>query len=141
KNLLEGYFEMGPIYLYGFLALNFFTAFTSIAGVSFVTGALLKNLTAGPGGLVSWSAGVMALCACLLVWGQYRLLDRFMKWLMSLLFVATVVAFLAALFASPAVDPSFDGPGAFTWESLPFLIALMGWMPAPVEMAVWQSLW
>jgi len=35
----------------------------------------------------------------------------------------------------------FRGPSAFDAASLGFLIALIGWMPAPIEGSVFQSLW
>ena len=35
---------------------------------------------------------------------------------------------------SPPVCP-------WTWATLPFLVALMGWMPAPIEISALNSLW
>jgi Mn2+/Fe2+ NRAMP family transporter len=36
---------------------------------------------------------------------------------------------------------NFTPPEFWAAASLPFVIALMGWMPAPIELSVWQSLW
>ena len=60
---------------------------------------------------------------------------------MIILVIATTVAFFAALEKGVAYQESFISPSIFTWASLPFLIALMGWMPGPIEMSAWQSLW
>jgi Mn2+/Fe2+ NRAMP family transporter len=40
--------------------------------------------------------------------------------------------------ASPGV---VEAPSPFTLAALPFLLALMGWMPIPIDVAVWHSLW
>ncbi|MCD8483669.1 MAG: hypothetical protein LR015_14055 [Verrucomicrobia bacterium] len=41
--------------------------------------------------------------------------------------------------AESAINGTLLSP--WTLASLPFLIALMGWMPAPIELSVWHSLW
>lgn len=35
----------------------------------------------------------------------------------------------------------FVDPSPWTWATLPFLVALMGWMPAPIEISALNSLW
>ena len=60
---------------------------------------------------------------------------------MVILIITTIIAFFAALDKGVAYQESFISPSIFTWASLPFLIALMGWMPGPIEMSAWQSLW
>jgi Mn2+/Fe2+ NRAMP family transporter len=61
---------------------------------------------------------------------------------MVLLFFSTL---LAAIFAIINHDPSQNNAiylsSAWTSDNLPFIIALMGWMPGPMEIGVWYSLW
>lgn len=141
ESLLDGYLRMGRSYLWLFLSLNLVTAMISVAGVTFVTAALAQNLFQLGLGAEIWSAILMTLAIVIIVVGRYRSLDLTMKVMMALLFVATVLAFGAALWHGPVAPPGFVGPSPWQAVHLGFLIALMGWMPAPIELSVWQSLW
>lgn len=141
ESLLDGYLRLGRGTLWLFLALNTVTAVISVAGVTFVTAALAENLLRLGVSATVWSAVLLAGCAALVLIGHYRWLDRSMKVIMAVLVVATVTALAAALAHGPVAPEGFQGPPAFRLAHLPFLIALMGWMPAPIELSVWQSLW
>ncbi len=77
----------------------------------------------------------------ILIIGHYRWLDISIKVIMVALFIATVTAFISSWFVSPARQPGFTDPSPWTEATFFFVIALMGWMPGPVEISVWQSLW
>lgn len=141
ESLLDGYLRMGRGYLWLFLVLNVVTAVISIAGVTFVTAALAQNLFQLGLGPEVWSALLMALALLVVVVGHYRSLDIAMKVMMALLFVATVLALGAAIWHGSVAPDGFIGPDPWQAVHLGFLIALMGWMPAPIELSVWQSLW
>ena len=140
KNLLDAYLALGKKYLILFLLLNIITGVGSIAAVTFVTAAIFQNLT-GYQSITFWSACIFIVSMLILLRGQYSWLDGIIKFLMIILVIATTVAFFAALERGVAYQESFISPSIFTWASLPFLIALMGWMPGPIEMSAWQSLW
>ena len=140
KNLLDAYLALGKKYLILFLLLNVITGVGSIAAVTFVTASIFQNLT-GYQSITFWSACIFIVSMIILLKGQYSWLDRIIKFLMIILVIATTVAFFAALEKGVAYQESFISPSIFTWASLPFLIALMGWMPGPIEMSAWQSLW
>lgn len=143
NNLLNGYRSMGQGYLVGFFILNLLTSIGTMAGVTYVTGALAYNLVGGWGSVNLWCGITLLVCAGILVIGHYRFLDATMKILMVLLLLATLTAFLVALQKGGGRVPvdKLDSSSAFDLTTLPFLIALMGWMPAPVETSVWQSIW
>ncbi|HMS02356.1 MAG TPA: Nramp family divalent metal transporter [Gemmatimonadaceae bacterium] len=141
ENLLDGYRRMGPVFLYAFLLLAAITAVGSIAGVTFVTAGLVQQFAAGAIPPVATSVGVMLVCVVLLVSGHYKALDTSMKVIMAVLVVATVVSVIASLSHGAVAPPDFVSPSPWTMSALPFLIALMGWMPAPIEISVFQSLW
>lgn len=142
ESLLEGYLKMGKLWLYSFLCLNAFSGVCAIAGVTFVTAALTQGLFGTAFNITLWSFILMLICLSILAIGHYSWLDRIIKPMMALLFLATVSAFLIAILNGPvaAAEPDHS-PSPWTKASLGFLIALMGWMPAPIEMSVWQSLW
>ena len=140
KNLLDAYLALGKKYLILFLLLNVITGVGSIAAVTFVTASIFQNLT-GYQSITFWSACIFIVSMIILLKGQYSWLDRIIKFLMVILIITTIIAFFAALEKGVAYQESFISPSIFTWASLPFLIALMGWMPGPIEMSAWQSLW
>ncbi|MGF1483718.1 MAG: NRAMP family divalent metal transporter [Opitutales bacterium] len=145
RNLLEGYRAMGVFPIWLFSVMNTVAAVISVAAVTIVTAALAENLSGLSLGLNLWSGILFVVCGTILVAGRYRLLDRIIKAMMVVLVVSTVVAFGAALVNGPAGNPEVAVTQVFTQEgfiaTLPFLIALMGWMPGPVEISAWQGLW
>lgn len=140
-NLLDGYRLMGRGFLYAFLALAAVSAVGSTAGVTFVTAGLAQHFFGAIVPPSVWSVLVMGVCVALLAGGHYRALQGTMKLIMAVLALATITAFVAALWHGPVAPPEFSGPSPWTVAALPFLIALMGWMPAPIEISVFQSLW
>lgn len=141
ENLLQGYKKLGKRYLYLFIFLNILTAIISIAGVTFVTSALASLLFPDHLDSTELSVIIMAFCAGLIFLGHYRLLDWVMKGIMLVLCTSTLFAFVMVIAKDPTLGRHYVGPSPWTWSAFPFLIALMGWMPAPIELSVWQSLW
>ncbi len=141
ESLLDGYLRLGRGALWLFFVLNTVTAVISVAGVTFVTAALAENFLQLGATATLWSAVLLAGCAAVVLIGHYRWLDRAMKLIMALLVVATVTALAVALAHGRVASAGYRGPDAFRLAHLGFLVALMGWMPAPIELSVWQSLW
>jgi len=142
ESLLAGYKRLGYSILLLYLLLTLATVFTVQAAVTGVTAALLQHVLNTS--LQPWvmSALILLVSAVLLLAGRYRLLDSSMKIIVVLLSLATLLA-AAAAFSQPAPLPSaplksfqFSDPLAVL-----FLIGLMGWMPAPIDLSVWHSLW
>lgn len=141
ENLLQGYRKLGRGFLYAFLLLNVFSAVISVSAVSIVTGVLAADFFGLGLNHVGWSAIIITICLLILLIGHYRWLDYTIKVIMALLFVATLTAFFSSWFVPEARAPGFEDPSPWSEASFFFIIALMGWMPGPVEISVWQSLW
>ena len=145
-SLLEGFQRRNAAYLPLYLVVSLITGTTTIAAVSFVAGLLLTNIPglAGqdPYGL---SIGVLVVSGLVLLLGHYRALDRLSKLLVFLLTLLTGVAAASLVMRGPVGDVAASwvstDPSPWTLANLAFLIPLMGWMPGPVEMCVWPSLW
>jgi Mn2+/Fe2+ NRAMP family transporter len=141
ENLLDGYKRMGKGFLYLFLALAVISGMASTAAVTFLTVAILQHFLGYMLPASVWAAAVMAVCVLLLKSGQYRHLDRAIKPIMALLALATFIALVGAIMSEPVQAPDFVAPTPWTLGTVVFLVALMGWMPAPIEVSVFQSLW
>ena len=145
-SLLEGFQQRNRTYLPVYLLVSLFTGTFTIAAVSFVAGLLLTNVPVlaqvNPFAL---AIAVLAASGLILFMGKYRALDRLSKLLVALLTLLTGVAALSLLLRGPAGDVasswSAADPSPWQMADLGFLIPLMGWMPGPVEMCVWPSLW
>lgn len=140
-SLLEGYRRQGKwaLVLYSFITVA--TMFIVQAAVTVVTAGLaIATLGLSVGPLVV-SFGIIVVCAILLTAGKYRLLDRVTKVLVAVLTGATLTATALAFTsmewsASSLVElPDLDKRTVF------FVVALVGWMPSAIDVAVWQSLW
>ena len=145
-SLLEGFQQRNRSYLPLYLLVSLFTGTCTIAAVSFVAGLLLTNVPVlaqvNPFAL---AIAVLAASGLILFMGKYRALDRLSKLLVALLTLLTGVAALSLLLRGPAGDVASSwlaaDPSPWQMADLGFLIPLMGWMPGPVEMCVWPSLW
>lgn len=141
ENLLDGYARMGKGFIHVFIAFAAVSSIVAIATVTLVTAAIISYLFGSKLGTTELSALIMATCASLLTIGHYKWLDRSMKVIMAVLFLATFTAFSIALSHGPIAANHYATPSAWNIANLGFIIALMGWMPAPIEISVMQSLW
>ena len=145
-SLLEGFQQRSKTYLPLYLLVSLFTGTFTIAAVSFVAGLLLTNVPLlADSNPFALSIAVLAASGLILLVGHYRALDRLSKLLVALLTLLTGVAAASLLIRGPAGDVASTwlaaDPSPWQLADLGFLIPLMGWMPGPVEMCVWPSLW
>ncbi len=140
QNLLQGYLRRGRWVLGLFFVLNVITSITSIAGVTFFSAVLAENLFGFGFSYTLWSAVILALSIALFVFGHYRYVEGVIKIMLTVLVLATLSAAVVAAIKGPlgAVPPPIGLPPEL---SIAFLVALLGWMPAPIEASVWNSLW
>ncbi|AZJ35493.1 NRAMP family divalent metal transporter [Tenacibaculum singaporense] len=140
ETLLDGYKRLGKGVLISYFILNLATMFTIQAAVTIVTASLASNLFGISLDLVAWSVLIMLVSIILLGIGKYKFLDNLMKYIIAILTISTIVAVNIALvktdkgFSFQQIIPS--GTAQVT-----FLIAFLGWMPAPLDISIWHSLW
>tara|TARA_B100000767_G_C19770873_1_gene539932 strand:+ start:1970 stop:3184 length:1215 start_codon:yes stop_codon:yes gene_type:complete len=139
KSLLDGYMHLGKGYLRAYFFINLATMFSIQTAVTIVTAGLASQIFGVSENLVYWSVAITIICTLILWLGKYATLDRIVKWVILILTITTVIAVSLAYFKNTTPLPLAQ---IFPKESsLLFLIAFMGWMPAPMDISVWQSLW
>lgn len=141
ETILDGYQRLGRWELSVFFLLNLFTAIANIAGVSLIAGILAGELFGSSAHPLLWTVAVLGVCILLVAAGKYKWLDRGMKIQISLLTLATLIALAAAIRYNHGLALSSAPPPVWNHTGLLFLITLMGWMPAPIELSAWTSLW
>lgn len=141
ETILDGYQRLGRWEIVIFFLLNLFTAIANIAGVSLIAGILAAELFGTAQHPFFWTAGILGVCVTLIAAGKYKWLDCGMKIQISLLALATIIALAAAARYNHGFVLSAEPPPVWNQTGILFLIALMGWMPAPIELSAWSSLW
>lgn len=142
KNMIEGYARMSKTAFWIFVLFTVSTMFAIHAAVTLVTASLATSLTGIELPILWWSALILFLCVLLLIRDAYSLLDGAVKTLMVILAVSTVVAMIIALSNSGNRQIiEMASPDIWTASGVAFLIALMGWMPIPIDAAAWNSIW
>ena len=138
-SLLDGYYKLGKIYLLLFFIISIGTIFTIQTAVTIVTASLATTILGGSQNLVMLSTIIILLCFLLLLVGNYKFLDSLIKIIILALTISTLFALIVALVKNSI---SFNFSQVFPYKtSIIFLAALIGWMPAPLDISVWQSLW
>jgi len=139
KSLLDGYLNLGKGFLRIYFLLNIGTMFTIQTAVTIVTAGLASQIFGISDNLVFWSVAITLLCTLILWLGKYATLDRIVKWIILILTISTVIAVCLASFKN---TNTIDFVQILPSEAnILFLIAFMGWMPAPMDISIWHSLW
>jgi Mn2+/Fe2+ NRAMP family transporter len=138
KNLIDGYRDLGKPVLYGYFIITFATMFTIQTAVTIVTAGIATSLF-GVGSIVVWTAIITGLCFTILIVGRYRFLDSLMKVVVLCLTLSTIIAVMLAFFKIETITLTQEFP--IKSASILFLITFMGWMPAPLDISIWQSIW
>lgn len=139
ESLIQGYRKIGKWAVLLFSILTASTAFIIQAAVTIVTAALFSNLLGIELSGLMASFILLLVCGTLLFVGQYKWLDSIIKWVVILLSVASIIAFFRA--QSIETSRSLWPEWTFTTSSFIFLFALLGWMPAPLDISAWHSIW
>lgn len=140
-SLVDAYFKLGRWAVGVIFLLTFSTMFTIQAAVTVVTAGIAQKISGIQLLPWQWSGLLLGVCLLILGLGHYRLLNQLMKWIILLLSATTIVAVLSSF------GNSSESTGIQTIfklskrEHLLFLVAFLGWMPAPLDISIWHSLW
>lgn len=143
RSLVEGYAEKSKGYLYVFFVMSFIAGIINTGAVAMLCAVILGAML--PAG---WALSIPVLsvitvmiCWLFLIAGHYKLLDGVTKWIVIALTVTTLFAVAIAMGKPSVVAPDYVPASPFNLATLGFIVALMGWMPAPIEISTITSLW
>ncbi|WP_019558309.1 NRAMP family divalent metal transporter [Thioalkalivibrio sp. ALE12] len=143
-NLLTGYHRLGNWALGLYIAVTLGTLFIIQAVVTLTTAGLFALVFGLDLSMVVLSALILAACIAFLMVEAYKGLDLGMKIIMAALSVSTVVAVALAFQEAPdwhALSGAREWSNLWTLAGLAFVLALLGWMPIPLDVAAWHSVW
>ena len=142
QSLVNGFAEIGnwAIWILGVLTIT--TMFTIQAAVTIVTAGLVQKMTGVTFNAVSISIIILIICLSILQIGKFKILDHLMKVVMIVLSISTIVAFFLSF--QNDIDYTAMAQSTFSLKNnqdLSFLVTFVGWMPAPLDIAIWHSIW
>lgn len=145
RSLIDGYQLLHPGYLKMYLGINLLSMFFVNAAVTYVAAGFLQFLFGIEVPAAYYylpSLVLLAFTFFFLALGRYALLDAGIKVIGTFMLLSTLLAFFIALFNGPE-KPLVMQPLAeiISPATLPFIIALMGWMPSAIDSSTWNSLW
>ncbi len=138
KSLIYGYAQVGRWALVLYAILTISTMFAITAAVSIVTAGLFGSLV-GTSLDIHWLTFIiMTMTMFILILGQFSVLESIIKIIIIALALSTILAVSLSFRTDFAMTTHFDWSVA---TDIAFLIAFVGWMPAPIDVSVWHSTW
>jgi Mn2+/Fe2+ NRAMP family transporter len=141
ETVLDGYRKIGKWALYLYLALTISTMFTIQAGVTLVTAAIFKNWLDLNIGLFAASLVILFSCVVIILLVKGESFIKIIKALILVLVVSTVISVFMTRNVALTPSDGFVGPEILSYAGVTFLIALVGWMPSPIDLSAWTSVW
>ena len=141
SNLIIAYQRRSAGAIGMFIISTLLTMFVGCAAVSLTTAGLFIETFGVEAETFNIVLGVWAIVIATLYFGQFKALDVVVKLLLAFLTITTV---LATVLVVPSLSQASDlnfWPSQFDTATVIFIAALIGWMPAPLDTSVWQSLW
>jgi Mn2+/Fe2+ NRAMP family transporter len=139
-SLLVGYRKLSPVAPWIFAIVVAPIYFIGVAALAMLTAGLLIALFHVPMATPALATIVVIAASAFVMFGHYHWLEVFNKWLVAFLAVMTVTTAVMVLPEVPwSIYPS-NAP-EISGATLVFIVALVGYMPSPMEVTVLHSLW
>ena len=142
-SLVEGYRRIGRWALWLYFLITVTTSVVIQSAIVLFTAFLLNYAFGLDWPLPVMGAAVVLGCAAMLWIGRFPGLDRVVKVILAVLAVSTIAAAAVTVGRLDGSTIAFLPPIGAADGAVPFafLLALVGWMPSAIDIAVWSSLW
>lgn len=141
ENILFGYNRLNKYFIYLFLFITVISAIGGISALCYICSGIIKMLFKLHLDIEIISILLLFLCIYIVTINKYNLLNNIVKILLTLLVITTITVVIIAFVKIEPSGNLFYQDSPWNYQYIPFIIALMGWMPGPLEMSVWHSLW
>lgn len=141
KSLLEGYYDLGKSFLWIFTFISIITGIINLAALALGSSGLLTYILGVNINPILMSIILVISSILMLVVGKFKVLDNVMKVMVLVLSICTTIAFFMAINSGSQASPDYVSPDVWQRSGILFIVAVMGWMPAPIEASAWTSLW
>ena len=141
-TLIDGYFRQGQWAVVVLVVDLVISMFVATAAIALVAAGLLGSALSLSINPVLLVVVLMMSCAALLISGRYHLFEQVSKGVVALFIVLLILATSLVLSDIDWGKASLTLPTELqNRTTMLFIVALAGWMPSPLGVAVFQSLW
>ena len=141
ETVLNGYRRIGKWAIYLYTVLTVSTMFTIQAGVTLVTAAIFENWLNINLGLFLSSFIILLISIVIIQLVRNNFFVNFIKILIFILIISTIASTILTTNVSVDISSDFLPPEIFSYIGITFVIALIGWMPSPIDLSAWSSIW
>jgi len=140
ESLIDGYRRLGKRAVWLYAVITILTMFFLMSAVTLVTAGIFANVSQS-GLPLNYQAIIILLVLAVIVFvGKYTVIDKFVKFIIVLLAISSIIAVISAF--STGYHPNPEHTRKFNWiTDIGFLLALAGWMPTAIDVSVWHSVW
>ncbi len=140
ESLIEGYKRLGKpaVWVYAFITI--FTMFFLMSAVTIVTAGIFANIFHSNLPINYWAVIIILILAAVVAAGRYSAIDKFVKFIIVLLSISSIIAVVSAFSSGYHPNPKFEHRFNRVTD-IGFLLALVGWMPTAIDVSVWHSVW
>ena len=142
-SLVEGYLRIGRWALWLYFLITVTTSVVIQSAIVLFTAFLLNYAFGLDWPLPAMGAVVVTGCAAVLWIGRFPWLDRVVKAILAVLAASTIMAAAVTVGRLDGSTLTLLPPIGTAEGAVPFafVLALVGWMPSAIDIAVWSSLW
>lgn len=140
NTVLDGYQKIGKWVLPTYIVLTLATMFTIQTAITIVTAGIAEGVFGLQIDIKIWSLIILAISVIILLKGKFSLFDNLIKAIVICLSITTIISLVVSLI-NPNTNLVFFNSFPKNTIEVSFLIAFMGWMPAPLDVSIWQSVW
>ena len=140
-SLLEAYRRQGRWALAAYFLITMSTLLFAVSALALMSAGLVKVIVPLPITTEWLALGLIVATAALIVIGHYKALENAIKVLIIMMVVCTLIATATVLPEVRWQSALAVTPANVDVATLVFIAALVGWMPVPLDVSIWQSLW
>ena len=111
-----------------------------IAAISMVTSSIIPHLINIDIPLKYSSASLLFITTIILIISDFNWFNKMIKWLIITLSLLTFISAIYLMF-DHTISVSLKEFSLNSSKDILFLVALVGWMPAPLDISIVQSIW
>jgi Mn2+/Fe2+ NRAMP family transporter len=143
ESLIDGYRKLGNWAVISYFFVMIISLFFVSAAVFQVSAVFMKELFQLQQLEYTFLALVVVIGSCFIILaiGKYRFLDGFIKVVGIVMIICALISFVLVIYKGAAIrSDQFIAPDLLSLSTIPFAIALMGWMPTALVLSTWNSL-
>ncbi len=140
ESLISSYRKLGWFAFLLYTATQFFSGFFILGAVSIFTAGLVEAAIGIQVSNVVAVSILYVLTLIILISGKYRVLEKLTKYIVAIFTLLIAVSTVMIIQKTDWSGHLFSLP-SFDLATVPFILALMGFMPSPTDASMLQSLW